>query len=81
MPPTKYIRLKVYILHRTNLTQTTEVDCFGEETGKTREKSQKWEGTCFTCGRCTKRGFCNAANTWAAGVKRPDQYCENWSAE
>jgi hypothetical protein len=58
---------------------TTEVTTKREETGNTREKTKKWEGTCFTCDNCTKRGFCNIGNTWGSYVKNPNLYCESWS--
>jgi len=66
-----HVRIKSY--------EADEVTPFREPTGKIRSKSSKWEGTCFTCGRKTKRGFCNAVNSWDAQVRTPNMYCESWS--
>jgi len=57
------------------------VTVFRKPTGETHEKTNKWDGTCFTCTNRTKRGFCNNANSWDAEVRTPDQYCEAWEGQ
>jgi len=49
-----------------------------EKTGETKTKHTKWEGTCYSCARRSKRGFCKAAGTWAAHVNVPQLYCNRW---